>query len=113
MTLSQVQIKEIKKEERSFIRANAQKSLRRDANLVKPKKTKIRLPDTPEVIAERLRIKKWSENNKDKVAQNQKTQYEKRVSASKLRIAQAIAQDIATQRNLENILDPDDGVIHQ
>lgn len=70
---------------------------------VKPATTKKRLPDTPEVIKSRARIKAWEESHKDKVAQNQRNQALKRTVKSKSRIADAIAQAEATQRNVDNI----------
>lgn len=105
MTISSSKSKELKAEETRYKKLHAQQAMRRDAKLVMPPKTRNRRPDTPEVIAERLRIKVWADAHKDLVAKNQKVRYEKRTSEAKARIAQAIAQDEATQRNVTRLTD--------
>jgi len=102
-----VSARKLKTEEKRAQQAAYGRRLRADARAANPAKNK-RSPDTPEVIAQRERVRLYRINNPEKVAKNQTIQRKNRAAEQKDRIAAAIAQAEATQRNVDAAIDEDD-----
>lgn len=79
------------------------KKLRADAKLVNHTGPKKRLPDTEENIANRKKREEWIKANPEKIKAVQKKAYEKRIASSRNRILDAIAQEEATRRRVEEL----------
>lgn len=91
----------VKKETLNAKAANYSRKLHADARAIDPKRKMNTRPDTPSVIEHRRKTREWAKNNKDKVLENHK----RFVTKSKNKVAEAIAQAEATQRNVDAVLE--------
>lgn len=94
------EVKQMKKENEKLKSAETARKFRKDASSAK-KTQRVLLEETPEVLASRLRTKKWEEKNKERVQAKQKRHAEKKRDENKAKIALALQQIAATERNMD------------